>query len=78
MIPTVRAIKDLLLLKIIINPIAFRTECITKLFFHILILRLGWLIYYSLISNNFNYKASFAAYIRLIYLNLVVNRVTVI
>jgi hypothetical protein len=56
----------------------FKTEYTTKLSFRTLTLRLGWLIYYSLVSSNFSYKASFAAYIRLIYLDLVINRVTVV
>ena len=56
----------------------FKTKYTAKLSFYTLTLRLGWLIYYSLISSNLNYKASFAAYIRLIYLNLVINRATVV
>jgi hypothetical protein len=66
------------LLKIVISLIVFKTECATELFFHTLILRLGWLIYYSLVSNNFSYKASFTTCIRLIYLNLVIDKVTVV
>ena len=56
----------------------FRTECAAELFFHTLMLRLGWLIYCSLVRSNLSHKVSFTAYIRLIYLDLVVNKVTVV
>ena len=56
----------------------FKTKYTAKLSFYTLTLRLGWLIYYSLISSNFSYKDSFTAYIRLIYLNLVVNKAIVV
>ena len=73
-----RAIEDLLLLKIVISLVVFRTECAAKLFFCILTLKLGWLIYCSLVSSNLSHKTSFATCVRLIYLDLVINKATVV